>query len=70
MSARLALGLAALAAAAAAPLVAGQHLLTAFIVALHAAYMALAWNVAAGYAGGVKVWEVETGQLVFTIPGD
>ena len=51
MSARLALGLAALAAAAAAPLVAGQHLLTAFIVALHAAYMALAWNVAAGYAG-------------------
>jgi len=51
VSARLALGLAALAAAAAAPLVAGQHLLTAFIVALHAAYMALAWNVAAGYAG-------------------
>ena len=51
MSARLALGLAALAAAAAAPLVAGQHLLTAFIVALHAAYIALAWNVAAGYAG-------------------
>ena len=51
MSARLALGLAALAVAAAAPLVAGQHLLTAFIVALHAAYMALAWNVAAGYAG-------------------
>jgi branched-chain amino acid transport system permease protein len=48
---RLALGLVALAAAAAAPLVAGQHLLTAFIVALHAAYMALAWNVAAGYAG-------------------
>jgi len=51
VSARLALGLAALAVAAAAPLVAGQHLLTAFIVALHAAYMALAWNVAAGYAG-------------------
>ena len=41
----------ALAAAAALPLVAGQHLLTAMIVALHAAYMALAWNVAAGYAG-------------------
>lgn len=48
---RLGLGLAALAAAAALPLVAGQHLLTALIVALHAAYMALAWNVAAGYAG-------------------
>lgn len=51
MTVRLALGLVAVAAAAAAPLVAGQHLLTAFIVALHAAYMALAWNVAAGYAG-------------------
>jgi branched-chain amino acid transport system permease protein len=51
VTARLALGLATLAAAVAAPLVAGQHLLTAFIVALHAAYMALAWNVAAGYAG-------------------
>ncbi len=38
-------------AAAAMPLVAGQHLLTAMIVALHAAFMALAWNVAAGYAG-------------------
>ncbi len=48
---RLAWALAALAAAAALPLVAGQHLLTAMIVALHAAYMALAWNVAAGYAG-------------------
>ncbi|HEY2993202.1 MAG TPA: branched-chain amino acid ABC transporter permease [Methylomirabilota bacterium] len=46
-----ALALAALAAAAAVPLVAGQHVLTALIVALHAAYMALAWNVAAGYAG-------------------
>jgi branched-chain amino acid transport system permease protein len=45
------LGLAALVAAASAPLVAGQHLLTVFIVALHAAYMALAWNIAAGYAG-------------------
>ena len=51
MSCRLALGLVALAVAAALPLVAGQHLLTALIVALHAAYMALAWNVAAGYAG-------------------
>ena len=40
-----------LVAAAALPLVAGQHLLTAMIVALHAAFMALAWNVAAGYAG-------------------
>jgi branched-chain amino acid transport system permease protein len=48
---RLAWALAALAAAAALPLVAGQHLLTALIVALHASYMALAWNVAAGYAG-------------------
>jgi branched-chain amino acid transport system permease protein len=44
-------GLAALAAAAALPLVAGPHLLTALIVAFHAAYLALAWNVAAGYAG-------------------
>ena len=51
MTWRLWLGVAALVLAAAAPLVAGQHLLTAFIVALHAAYMALAWNVAAGYAG-------------------
>jgi len=51
MSGRLALGLAAVAAAAAVPLVAGQHILTALIVALHAAYIALAWNVAAGYAG-------------------
>jgi branched-chain amino acid transport system permease protein len=42
---------AVLVAAAALPLVAGQHLLTAMIVALHAAFMALAWNVAAGYAG-------------------
>jgi branched-chain amino acid transport system permease protein len=48
---RLAWGLAALAAAAALPLVAGPHLLTALIVAFHAAYLALAWNVAAGYAG-------------------
>ena len=48
---RLVLGLAALAAAAAVPLVAGQHILTALIVALHASYIALAWNVAAGYAG-------------------
>jgi branched-chain amino acid transport system permease protein len=44
-------GLLVLAAAAALPLVAGQHLLTAMIVALHAAYLALAWNLAAGYAG-------------------
>jgi len=51
MKGRLAVGVVALGVAAAAPLVAGQHLLTAFIVALHAAYMALAWNVAAGYAG-------------------
>ena len=43
--------MAVLAFAAALPLVAGQHLLTAMIVALHAAFMALAWNVAAGYAG-------------------
>jgi len=42
---------AALAIAAALPLAAGPHLLTAMIVALHAAFMALAWNVAAGYAG-------------------
>jgi len=51
MSGRLALGLVAVAAAAAVPLVAGQHILTALIVALHASYLALAWNVAAGYAG-------------------
>ncbi len=51
MHGRLALGLAAVAAAAAVPLVAGQHILTALIVALHASYIALAWNVAAGYAG-------------------
>lgn len=48
---QLAWALAGLAAAAALPLVAGQHLLTALIVALHAASMSLAWNVAAGYAG-------------------
>ena len=46
-----ALALVALVAAAGVPLVAGQHVLTALIVALHAAYIALAWNVAAGYAG-------------------
>jgi len=51
MTGRLALGLVAVAAAAAVPLVAGQHILTALIVALHASYLALAWNVAAGYAG-------------------
>ena len=45
------MSVAVLAAAAALPVVAGQHLLTAMIVALHAAFMALAWNVAAGYAG-------------------
>jgi branched-chain amino acid transport system permease protein len=39
------------AAAALLPLAAGQHLLTVMIVALHMAYMALAWNLAAGYAG-------------------
>lgn len=48
---RLGIALGALALAAALPLVAGPHLLTALIVALHAAYMALTWNVAAGYAG-------------------
>jgi branched-chain amino acid transport system permease protein len=48
---RIVVSLAVLALAAAMPLVAGQHLLTAMIVALHAAFMALAWNVAAGYAG-------------------
>jgi branched-chain amino acid transport system permease protein len=48
---RVAVAAAVLVAAAALPLVAGQHLLTAMIVALHAAFMALAWNVAAGYAG-------------------
>jgi branched-chain amino acid transport system permease protein len=31
--------------------VASAHVLTASIVALHMAYMALAWNIAAGYAG-------------------
>jgi branched-chain amino acid transport system permease protein len=51
VSARVVVGLIAIAAAAAVPLVAGQHVLTALIVALHASYIALAWNVAAGYAG-------------------
>ena len=51
MNGRVAVGVVALAFAAAAPLVAGQHILTALIVALHASYLALAWNVAAGYAG-------------------
>jgi branched-chain amino acid transport system permease protein len=41
----------ALALAAALPLVAGQHVLTVMIVGYHMAYMALAWNIAAGYAG-------------------
>ena len=50
-SLRVAISLVVLAGAAAMPLVAGQHLLTAMIVALHAAFMALAWNIAAGYAG-------------------
>lgn len=50
-SRRIAVSVAVLAVAAALPLMAGQHLLTAMIVALHAAFMALAWNVAAGYAG-------------------
>lgn len=50
-SRRLAVSVAVLAVAAALPLMAGQHLLTAMIVAFHAAFMALAWNVAAGYAG-------------------
>lgn len=40
-----------LAAAAALPLAASQHVLTVMIVALHMSYMALAWNLAAGYAG-------------------
>jgi branched-chain amino acid transport system permease protein len=48
---RIAVAVAVLVSAAALPLMAGQHLLTAMIVALHAAFMALAWNVAAGYAG-------------------
>ena len=48
---RVAVAAAVLVAAAALPVVAGQHVLTAMIVALHAAFMALAWNVAAGYAG-------------------
>ncbi len=48
---RVGLSLVVVTAAAVVPLVAGQHLLTAMIVALHAAYMALAWNIAAGYAG-------------------
>ncbi|OGL16616.1 MAG: hypothetical protein A3F92_07805 [Candidatus Rokubacteria bacterium RIFCSPLOWO2_12_FULL_71_22] len=48
---KLGAGVAVLALAAAVPLVAGSHLLTALIVALHATYMALAWNIAAGYAG-------------------
>ena len=43
--------MAALVVALAVPLVAGKHLLTVLIVALHMAYMALAWNIAAGYAG-------------------
>jgi len=33
------------------PLVAGPHLLTVMIGALHMTYMALCWNIAAGYAG-------------------
>jgi branched-chain amino acid transport system permease protein len=33
------------------PLAAGQHILTVMIAALQMAYMALAWNIAAGYAG-------------------
>jgi branched-chain amino acid transport system permease protein len=37
--------------AALVPFVASSHLLTAAVVALHMAYMALAWNIAAGYAG-------------------
>lgn len=41
----------AVAVAAALPLVGSQHVLTVMIVALHMAYMALAWNLAAGYAG-------------------
>lgn len=45
------MSVAVLAIAATLPLIVGQHLLTAMIVALHAAFMALAWNVAAGYAG-------------------
>ena len=45
------LAAAVLAVALVLPVAAGPHLLTATIVALHAAFMALAWNVAAGYAG-------------------
>jgi len=39
------------AAAVLLPLVAGPHLLTVMIGALHMTYMALCWNIAAGYAG-------------------
>lgn len=45
------LAVAMLALALVLPVAAGPHLLTATIVALHAAFMALAWNLAAGYAG-------------------
>lgn len=48
---RIGVAVVVVAAAAAVPLVAGPHLLTAMIVALLASYMALAWNIAAGYAG-------------------
>ena len=41
----------AIVAAALLPLVAGQHLITVMIGALHMAFTALAWNIAAGYAG-------------------
>src|SRR5262249_27323077 len=40
-----------IAAALFLPLVAGPHLLTVMIGALHMTYMALCWNIAAGYAG-------------------
>jgi len=39
------------AAAGVLPLVVGPHLLTVMIGALHMTYMALCWNIAAGYAG-------------------
>lgn len=44
-------GLVAVGLLAALPLVADDHILTAFIVALHMIYMAQCWNIAAGYAG-------------------
>jgi len=44
-------GIALVALLAALPLFAGDHIVTAAIVALHLIYMAQCWNIAAGYAG-------------------